>query len=587
VEIPLFAPSAKKDQGKVVMQCELVAVPANTAAAASGGAKGGAVGSIQNSSAVGGSAKDVAATAGAVNLAAVDEFSLRIRKIQARSLANAEMIGKNDPFIELKVGEIMSWKTNTLKDSGSEGIWVYPDTDASQMIIPGSRTALQTATLAIKVYDENDLRSNQLIGEAQAPLAAAISAVSPSGFGEFILPFQLKNKGKDAGTVEITIGVAAVLPSSMQKPSADGSKPGASSKSASGGEIASGPPFDEGELRINWIKCFDLKNVEKMSFMGDKNDPFVALRLGSWEAKTETLDGIGSNPEWENLYLKTDITADIISDEQLKIQVFDANTTGAVIIGSADAVLYNAVATENLGKEVELSVILKDAKGATTGRAVIGVVVKRHEAQASKDVPIAEGFTNGLLVVTKITAIGLKNTELMGKQDPYIKLIYGQAPPLRTITQDNAGAAATWDFLDLNFEVSAETLISTPLTVEAWDENSLKDTKIGSGSISVRRAGSKLENPVELEVDLVGSDEKSAAGTLVLTCKVVKKAPKADLSAKVAVADGLTGIVTVTRVTVTDVKNTELIGKQVYLYKSYFDQKIIACALFTFCRTFM
>ena len=539
----------KKEQGRVTMLCELIPVvqPSGSGAPAITAA---GVGTSPNSA--GNSPNAIS------DSSSIRNFNLRIRKIQARNLINVERIGKNDPFVELKVGDNDLGKTPALKDTGSEGIWVYPDSDATQMKISGTKQFLETTSLSIKVFDENTMLSHGFIGEATVSLSSSVAAVGASGFGEYVLSLQLKDKGKDTGNVDITIGVAAELSTQQSKASAN-------SGSSVVGLTANKdkPPFEEGELRINWINCRDLKNVETMRLMDDENDPYVNIRLGSWETRTEVINNGGSNPSWKDLYFKTDVTSDMIINESVKVQVYDHNISGAVLIGSADMALYKAMDPDNIGREVSLDVNLHDSKGKQVGTATFGVILKRHQAAVSKDAPIAEGFTDGLLLVTKINAYKLKNTELIGKQDPYVKLIYDTAPFQRTIHQDNAGASAVWNFLRLSFEVSARSLLSIPLRVEVWDYNVSGDTKIGTGDISVRSVASALDTDKELEVNLVASDGKSEAGLVVLTCKVIKKIAKVDTSLKVSIPDGLLGAVTITRITVSDAQNTEWIGKQV------------------------
>ena len=489
-------------------------------------------------------------------------FTLRIRKIEARNLQDVEMLGKNDPFVILKIGDIWNGKTDSLDNTGAVGDWVYPDSDSSQMVINMTRSVMETAKMQISVFDENTFKKHGHIGDAEQDLSSLISTVAPLGYGEAVLNFDLINpKGKPSGVVSIVFGVQV-----------DVSKPKKTMTSSSDGKVDEGSgeelnsaPFDAGILHIKRIKCFDLKNVEKMAFMGDQNDPYVVLRLGSWDDETERIDGGGANPLWEYMNMKTDVTSDIIAFEKLKVQVYDHNSASKdVLIGSADATLYHAITNEKLGTDVDVTVILKDEKQKTVGRVVLGIEVRPHDGAAdSKNAPIAEGFKSGLLQIVRIRAFNLKNTELFGKQDPYVQLSFGTMKPQRTITQDNAGSAALWDFLDMSFPVSFDSLCNTELTVEAWDDNNTGDTLIGSGTVSVRKVGSVLDKEVELDIPLVGKDGKSAAGQIVLYCKVIDPPPEVDPVLKEEIEDNLEGKVRISRVTLTDVVNTEFFGKQV------------------------
>jgi hypothetical protein len=138
VEIPLFAPSAKKDQGKVLLRCELVAMPAAAAASTSppAAAPGSKTGAAASSSAPAGDSKHVRASSsapaageaplagkkegaptpaasapaasaptGAAAGAAPSAYRLRISGLQAKELANTGgFMDKQDPALKVTVG---------------------------------------------------------------------------------------------------------------------------------------------------------------------------------------------------------------------------------------------------------------------------------------------------------------------------------------------------------------------------------------------------------------------------------------------------------------------------------------------------
>ena len=85
-----------------------------------------------------------------------------INKIVCKNLTNVEMIGKNDPFVQLQLGEDGSMaKTTTQQDTGSEAYWEDLDIE-----LDCTKKELNGEELHIKVFDENSHFANTLIGTA-------------------------------------------------------------------------------------------------------------------------------------------------------------------------------------------------------------------------------------------------------------------------------------------------------------------------------------------------------------------------------------------------------------------------------------
>ena len=135
-----------------------------------------------------------------------DVFVLRVSKIHAQGLINVELFGKNDPFVELRVGELPVWKTIALQDTGSEGLWVYTDVDKSQFKISGTLNTIESLPMNIKVYDENKMIDNKLIGQCDTTFQGIRNFTRSTG--EYIRSYILKDmKDKVAGVVDITFTV--------------------------------------------------------------------------------------------------------------------------------------------------------------------------------------------------------------------------------------------------------------------------------------------------------------------------------------------------------------------------------------------
>ena len=89
-------------------------------------------------------------------------------------------------------------------------------------------------------------------------------------------------------------------------------------------------------------------------------------------------------------------------------------------------------------------------------------------------------------------ASDLKNVEMLGKMDPYLK-VYFNKQERRTKHIDKGGRSVTWDKETMEFQVSSAVLNSQELRIEAWDKGMISDTLIGATSLSVAHLLDKLD----------------------------------------------------------------------------------------------
>jgi hypothetical protein len=128
-----------------------------------------------------------------------------------------------------------------------------------------------------------------------------------------------------------------------------------------------------------------------------------------------------------------------------KVDICHKNELGNdVIIGSGSVGIRRAAA--QLDQLKDLSISLIDSKQKASGRVVINVVISKSK---SDDYKIPPDFEVGTFTISKINAFNLKNTEFVGKQDPYVVLKFGDWTD-KTHTKDEAGDNATWDFLSID-----------------------------------------------------------------------------------------------------------------------------------------
>lgn len=98
----------------------------------------------------------------------------------------------------------------------------------------------------------------------------------------------------------------------------------------------------------------------------------------------------------------------------------------------------------------------------------------------------------------------LINVEIGGKNDPFCILQFGNSWTYKTSIKDNAGSTAKWDFTydmkELFFVSDGNTISTTPLVIEVYDHNTLRDhVLIGKVVLNMKDV---LENYNEQNVNL-------------------------------------------------------------------------------------
>jgi hypothetical protein len=172
--------------------------------------------------------------------------------------------------------------------------------------------------------------------------------------------------------------------------------------------------FNEGALKIKRISVFGLKNSEMLGLA--KGDPFVRVKLQSYQADTKVLSGGGENPVWKNLDLETVCDRKTVSVGELTVEAWEKNTLFSdKILCSCELPI--KAAGGKLGQEVELIGRLKTSKGEDRGEVNVLVQLEPIATLSAPDLGLPAGFTVGTVRITKIQAMGLQNKEILqGKQ---------------------------------------------------------------------------------------------------------------------------------------------------------------------------
>jgi hypothetical protein len=419
-------------------------------------------------------------------------------------------------------------------EDASEMIWDFLDFKP-----PLTLQTLSTGLLSIEIGYKT-LFAEKFSGVAQGNISLAGVKIGE----ETELRFNLLNQtGEPIGRVVVFAIAKNESPDAAEKPPISAIK-----------TVSLPDDFEDGILYITYAKAFGLKNKEIFG----KSDPFIQFNfdsnLGQFSDRTPTYQNAGADVIWEDLKFKIKMSGDdILANKQLDITMFDENTMRKnAIIGQGKASLRRFAS--RIRNEVEISVDIMDpTKNIATGRVLFRGELR--EAEPDEDPELPAGFSAGILRVTRICTYDLANLEIMGLQDPYVVVKAVDTYKEKTYTQQDAGANVTWEYLDMAIPVTAEYLRDQSLVFEAWEENTLRDLLIGTGTATLRKVVN-IGEEVELKVALLDGKKKSS-GRLSVFVKLQHLPPK-----EVEISpDFKLGLFFIRRITAYGLSNTEWFGK--------------------------
>eukprot|EP00981_Chlorochromonas_danica_P012473 scaffold4991_cov156-Ochromonas_danica.AAC.1 len=417
---------------------------------------------------------------------------LSITKIEAFKLKNTEVLGKQDPFVVLSLGDQWQAKTFTQENAGSQACW-----DNLPYQIDLYRNMVESSELTLSVFDENTTRANALIGSGKVSLVKCTNYLDK----ELVLPI-LVYDSKNAVSGKIKIHCQLSIPQQS---------------------VGIPDDFVEGILRIKQISVFGMASSE---FLGlGKVDPFAILAVNGIVKKTSVLNNRGGNPNWDNLDFEFPVDNQTARTGDVAIDIMDSNqVTSDRKLGSVKAKIIKFAA--KLGSDVNVTATLLGSKGKTVGEIALRGQLEKRQDKVIVDLGLPKDFKVGTLQILALKAKGLKNTEIIGKQDPFAKLELG-AWKETTPTLNNAGSNPLWPNLQLSAEVNEEILRSSELKISFHDENAgRRDVLLGKSNISVRSACTRFGERTEIPFPI--SDQNGAiVGEGVITVLLSKSEPGA------------------------------------------------------------
>ncbi|RYH30865.1 hypothetical protein EON65_04035 [archaeon] len=412
---------------------------------------------------------------------------LKVTAIETFHLKNTEFFGKQDPFVELLIGEVLKVKTFTKENAGVQASWEHLPYQCDLY-----REVLESAPMDIIVSDENTARPNALIGKGSVTLVKCAHFLDKDVTVNTLI---YDSKNKVSGKVRLHCKL------SIPEPEAD---------------IPA--DFVEGTLRIMQVSAFGLQRTE---FFGlSKTDPYAVVTLNGTAKKTKVLNNHGGNPSWERLDFEYQCDNRTARVGEISVDLMDANSLAAhTKLGSA-SILVKKFGSK-MGFILDINGQLLNSKGQLSGEIVLKGQLEARQAVAKIELGLPEDFTTGYISIVSLQAKGLKNTELLGKSDPFAKFEIGDWEETTT-TLFGAGSNPSWPQLDCQAEVNRDVLANTTLKLTFSDQNlSRGDKMIGFGSASLRPLCERVGKIMKLTIPI--SDSSGAVCGEAVVNAVLKK----------------------------------------------------------------
>lgn len=240
--------------------------------------------------------------------------------------------------------------------------------------------------------------------------------------------------------------------------------------------------------------------------VGDtKIDPYLKMTLGKSKkaprARTKTQKNCGKNPDFKNEHVTFDIHDPgamlLDGDIVLTVGVWDDNMISDDLLGEVDISVLRFFAGDYVKEWFPLRFVGKAVPGVSCPGEIF---VQFH----------FEPALVGMLVATLFEGRNLKNVELVGKQDPYVKISFGDGYNKRSKTVAKGGRNPYFKEEELMFWVSKENW-ANELKIACFDEDVGTDDLIGQTQFSILPYMTRKDGPEGAKQELVPLKNKAEA----------------------------------------------------------------------------
>ncbi|XP_023636936.1 synaptotagmin-4 [Capsella rubella] len=258
--------------------------------------------------------------------------TLDVKIVQAKDLANKDMIGKSDPYAVLFIRPLRdkTQKTKTISNSLNP-IW----NEHFEFIVED----VSTQHLTVRVFDDEGVGSSQLIGAAQVPLNELVPGKVKDIWLKLVKDLVIQKDKKNRGQVQLELlysplgkdgglknpfnpDYSLTILEKVLKPESEDSDATDAKKAQKKKDV-----IVRGVLSVTVVAAEDLPAVDVMG----KADPFVVITLKKSEAKSKTRVVPDSlNPVWNQTF---DFVVEDALHDLLMLEVWDHDKFGKDKIG--------------------------------------------------------------------------------------------------------------------------------------------------------------------------------------------------------------------------------------------------------------
>ncbi|XP_008788811.2 synaptotagmin-5-like isoform X1 [Phoenix dactylifera] len=260
---------------------------------------------------------------------------LEVKLVQARSLANKDIIGKSDPYAVLYVRPLRDrMKTSKTINNDLNPIW----NEHYEFIVEDA----STQHLTVKIYDDEGIQPSELIGCAQVRLKDLQPGKVKDIWLKLVKDLEIQRDRKERGQVHLEL---LYCPFGMEneflnpfvsqsfsmtslekalKSGVNGTDAAVTDRTAS---LRKKDVIIRGVLSVTVISAEDLPAMDVMG----KADPFVVLSMKKLETKNKTrVVNESLNPIWNQTF---DFVVEDGLHDMLILEVYDHDTFGKDYIG--------------------------------------------------------------------------------------------------------------------------------------------------------------------------------------------------------------------------------------------------------------
>uniref|UniRef100_A0A1J3GTE7 Synaptotagmin-4 n=1 Tax=Noccaea caerulescens TaxID=107243 RepID=A0A1J3GTE7_NOCCA len=260
--------------------------------------------------------------------------TLDVKLVQAKDLANKDMIGKSDPYAVLFIRPLpdKTKKTKTISNSLNP-IW----NEHFEFIVED----VSTQNLTVRVFDDEGVGSSQLIGAARVPLNELVPGKVKDIWLKLVKDLEVQRDTKKRGQVQLELLYSPLGKESGFKNPFNPNfsltilekvlKPESEDSDATDVKRSKSPKKKDvivrGVLSVTVVAAEDLPAVDLMG----KADPFVVITLKKSESKSKTRVVPDSlNPVWNQSF---DFVVEDALHDLLILEVWDHDKFGKDKIG--------------------------------------------------------------------------------------------------------------------------------------------------------------------------------------------------------------------------------------------------------------